>query len=87
MCRPNGYPATSGLLDAFAGDHAYPRHRYWLHALLLLLTLLTTTVVGAGLAQDFDYQRPFQASFDGYQRAWHDPSFLLQGLPFFAHAA
>ena len=60
-----------------------PPHRYWLHALLLLLTLLTTTVVGAGLARDFSIGRPYDFdAFDGYLRAWHRPSYLIQGLPF-----
>ena len=30
-----------------------PRHRYWLHALLLLATLLSTTIVGAEMAHSF----------------------------------
>jgi membrane-associated protease RseP (regulator of RpoE activity) len=61
-----------------------PRHRYWLHALLLLLTLLTTTVVGAGLASSFAEGRPtdFELYMGGYVRMWSDPGYLLQGLPF-----
>ena len=59
-------------------------HRYWLHGLLLLLTLLSATVVGAGLADSFAANRPF--SLDGpvlgYVHMWHDPSYLLRGLPF-----
>jgi membrane-associated protease RseP (regulator of RpoE activity) len=59
-------------------------HRYWLHALLLLLTLVSTTVVGASLAENFAADRPFSldAAFAGYARALHQPSFLLAGLPF-----
>ena len=49
----NGYPQTSAvpsgaIQDGSEGlfeERAYPRPRYWLHALLLVLTLLTTTVV------------------------------------------
>jgi membrane-associated protease RseP (regulator of RpoE activity) len=63
---------------------ARPRHRYWLHALLLLLTLLTTTIVGAEMSHSFHAGRPFDFETDlmGYVRLWHDPSFLLDGLPF-----
>jgi membrane-associated protease RseP (regulator of RpoE activity) len=86
----NGYPPAagatmdSGLFQALAGDHARPRHRYWLHALLLFLTLITTTVVGAGLAHSFAESRPFDFDTDlyGYVRIWHDPAYLLDGLPF-----
>jgi membrane-associated protease RseP (regulator of RpoE activity) len=58
-----------------------PRHRYWLHALLLLLTLVTTSMVGAGLAHSFAHNRPYDFDF-GYDHLWHDPSYLLDGLPF-----
>ena len=63
---------------------ARPQHRYWLHALLLLLTLLTTTMVGSGMAHSFAAGRPFDFETDlmGYAKLWHDPSFLLDGLPF-----
>ena len=82
----NGYPFTPaalrerGLWDVTAYDR--PQQRYWLHGLLLLATLLTTTVVGAGLAESFAQDRPYNFGFDGYVRMWHNPAFLLQGLPF-----
>ena len=83
----NGYsplPAASrtldsGIFDVLAGVRTRPRHRYWLHALLLLLTLLTTTVVGAGLAQSFAAGRPFDYDLDGYRRMWHDPAYPAGG--------
>ncbi|MDP8989180.1 MAG: site-2 protease family protein [Acidobacteriota bacterium] len=87
----NGYPQPSGafegnLFEALddTGLDERPRHRYWLHALLFLLTLLSTTVVGAGFAQSFAANRPssFNGDLYGYVRMWHQPSFLLQGLPF-----
>ena len=83
----NGYPptaATHSVFEAFPADYARPRHRYWLHALLLLLTLVTTTVVGAGLAHSFAQNRPFDfdADLDAYKRMWHDPWVLLDGLPY-----
>jgi membrane-associated protease RseP (regulator of RpoE activity) len=50
---------------------------------------MTTTVVGAGLAQSFDGCRPNAGcrpfdfeGLDGYVRMWHNPSYLLDGLPF-----
>ena len=75
----------SGPPDWFALEgRRRPRHRYWLHILLLLLTLVTTAVVGAGLSQSFIQNRPFdfEQDLNGYQRLLHDPSFLLTGLPF-----
>ncbi len=65
-------------------EEVKPKHRYWLHALLLAATLLTTTVVGAGMAHSFDADQPINFSEDimGYTRIWHDPGYLLAGLPF-----
>src|SRR5207302_5813017 len=86
----NGYSSRSaatmddGLFESSAADDARPKHRYWLHALLLLLTLVTTTVVGSGLAHSFAESRPFDFDTDlrGYVRMWHDPASILDGLPF-----
>ena len=72
-------------LYAFAEEfRPRPGHRYWLHALLLLATLLSTTVVGAGMARSFARNVPidFGDSLNGYLRFWHEPSYLLPGLPF-----
>jgi membrane-associated protease RseP (regulator of RpoE activity) len=84
----NGYtPAPAlphrDLFDAAPWEAARPRHRYWLHALLLLLTLLTTTMVGVEMARSFAAGQPFDFGddLDGYKRLSH-PSFLLDGLPF-----
>ncbi len=62
---------------------ARPRHRYWLHALLLLLTLLTTSMVGVEMAHSFTKGVPFDFgdNLEGYWRLGH-PAFLLDGLPF-----
>ncbi len=86
----NGYPPAPAALphhdvfDAAPWAPARPHHRYWLHALLLLLTLLTTTIVGAEMAHSFSASRPFDFETDlmGYTKLWHNPSFLLDGLPF-----
>lgn len=60
------------------------RERYWLHVLLFLLTLLSTTVVGAQLDHDFQLNRPFLMEDDlsGLVAIFSDPSLLLNGLPF-----
>jgi Zn-dependent protease len=65
------------------------RQRYWLHILLLILTLFTTTVVGSHMqsnfqqgfsvfAEDEDSFAPFFPVADVFQH----PSHLLLGLPF-----
>jgi len=61
-----------------------PRHRYWLHALLLVATLVSTTIVGAEMAHSFAQNRPidFGESLNGYLLLWRQPSYLLAGLPF-----
>ncbi len=64
-------------------ERSRPQHRYWLHLLLLLLTLVTTSVVGAGLAAGFADGRPFNIDDTyGYLLSWQEPRYLLQGLPF-----
>jgi membrane-associated protease RseP (regulator of RpoE activity) len=51
--------------------------------LLLLITLLTTTVIGVALQYDFDRNLPVEANYiDVYERLWSHPVELLQGLPF-----
>ena len=89
----NGYPQSdesfpdegfAGIEYRFAENAGKPRHRYWLHLLLLLLTLFSTTVVGANLAESFAANRPFSldAALSGYSRAFRQPSHLLAGMPF-----
>jgi len=41
-------------------------------------------VVGAGLARSFAANQPFdfQGDLEGYVQMWHQPSYLLPGLPF-----
>ncbi|MEZ5398350.1 MAG: site-2 protease family protein [Bryobacteraceae bacterium] len=62
----------------------WPRPKYWLHALLLLCTFATTTVVGAWLQYDFDNNLPSYNAQDldfiaGFVT---DPARLASGLPF-----
>jgi len=88
----NGYPRPGEAFESNLFEDLHesdldaprPRQRYWLHALLFLLTLLSATVVGAGLQESFAANRPtsFDSDLYGYVRMWHDPWFLLHGLPF-----
>ena len=63
-----------------------PRPRYWLHALLLLLTCFTTLVVGAHMQYNFDHGRPPFLFEDAplLRLPWAlvQPSRLLLGIPF-----
>ena len=60
-----------------------PRERYWLHGLLLILTMITTSAVGARLVDNFDQNRPFlledlMAVLESLREPWS----LSAGLPF-----
>ncbi len=64
-----------------------PRHsqRWWLHGLLLLLTALTTTMVGSRIAANFEANRPafvLDEDLSFFVTVWSDPAQLLAGLPF-----
>jgi membrane-associated protease RseP (regulator of RpoE activity) len=65
-----------------------PRPRYWLHALLLLLTCFTTLVVGASMQYDFAHGQPVFSMDDSaaplFPASWafSHPARLLLGLPF-----
>jgi len=62
-----------------------PRRRYWLHALLFLATLFTTTCIGARLQYNFNNELPaFSANADFLPWLWAlaDWHRLLLGLPF-----
>jgi membrane-associated protease RseP (regulator of RpoE activity) len=59
--------------------------RYWLHLLLLLLTLCTTTAVGARLARNFELGQPavYQAeSFAAYRELLSSPQAWAGGLAY-----
>jgi len=76
------------VLPESAEEPRSPRERYWLHALLLLLTFFTTTTVGARLAYNFDRNRPSFLEEDligvlsGFGHTLNHPLELLPGLPF-----
>ena len=61
------------------------RQRYWLHALLFVATLYSTTLVGARLAYNFQHNLPafdLETDIAAYLDVWNNPSQLLPGLPF-----
>jgi membrane-associated protease RseP (regulator of RpoE activity) len=67
--------------------HPY-RPRYWLHLLLLILTLITTTIVGAQLQFNFDHNLPVLHGGETYLPLFpfewllRNPHAILRGLPF-----
>jgi membrane-associated protease RseP (regulator of RpoE activity) len=81
---PFPYYAESGTHQPYVLVPARWRERYWLHGLLFLLTLLTTTIVGTAMQLDFDRNLPFDidSSLSLYLSVWRHPALLLQGLPF-----
>ncbi|HEV2113045.1 MAG TPA: site-2 protease family protein [Terriglobales bacterium] len=61
------------------------RRRYWLHALLFLLTVISTLIVGAELQNSFAANGPpFSSAETFFQLGWllSQPSRLLLGVPF-----
>jgi membrane-associated protease RseP (regulator of RpoE activity) len=61
------------------------RPRYWLHALLLALTLVSTSAMGALMVENFRQNRPafdLNHDVDVFVRLWSDPLSLAAGLPF-----
>ncbi len=59
--------------------------RYWLHALLFLLTVYSTTLVGSRLAYNFAHNLPafdLETDVPAYLDIWANPSQLAAGLPF-----
>jgi len=65
---------------------AVPRRkrRYWLHLLLLAITLVTTTAVGASMAENFANNQPAFSARDmaAIMDMGAEPSRWLAGLPF-----
>jgi membrane-associated protease RseP (regulator of RpoE activity) len=65
-----------------------PKQRYWLHALLLILTICTTLIVGARMQFNFDHDQDVftldDNSLDFFPLSWAfaKPSNLLKGVPF-----
>ena len=71
------------LLPRFARTSARPK--YWLHLVLLFLTLVTTTAIGARLVANFRANLPafdLERDFSAILAMWSHPLMLLTGLPF-----
>lgn len=84
-----GYPQAPYLprLNGFSRPAAGVRRdrpRWWLHFLLLAATFLTTSVMGAAFARDFQIGAPFDFArgLRVYAEMVRDPGVLLIGLPF-----
>ncbi|MGH9665274.1 MAG: site-2 protease family protein, partial [Bryobacteraceae bacterium] len=80
------FPAPPGSVPQQVLETPTPARngRLWLHVLLFLLTLLTTTMVGVGLARGFALNRPldFDVDLNAYSQLFAHPHILLAGLPF-----
>jgi membrane-associated protease RseP (regulator of RpoE activity) len=82
------YPpqAVNGKGSSFSlAGSLQTRHRYWLNGLLFFLTLVTTSVVGAGFLYNFQHNRPpIDVTHDLiiYAQLFREPLMLLNGLAF-----
>ena len=92
MSEPNS-PIPTSTLEYYAlpiPQGKRPSERYWLHALLLVATCLTTLVVGARMEFNFLHNLPAFADGGGYlpffpiEWVMARPSRLLLGVPFSA---
>lgn len=73
----SGQSATAYLFES--------RRRFWLHILLFLLTLLSTSFVGARMVENFDQNRPtfvLDEDLDAYVDIFQDPVRIVSGLSF-----
>jgi membrane-associated protease RseP (regulator of RpoE activity) len=64
---------------------ALPKNRLWLHALLLAMTLFTTTLVGAHMQYNFTHNLAFfevENYLDIFTLGLRSPALFLSGLPF-----
>ncbi len=64
---------------------ARPKNRLWLHLLLLVLTMFTTTLVGAHMQYNFGHNLPFfdvERDLDIFTVGLRSPRLFLSGLPF-----
>jgi hypothetical protein len=63
-----------------------PKNRLWLHLVLLVLTMFTTTLVGAHMQYNFDHNLPFfdlgRDLLDIFTVGFRSPQLFLGGVPF-----
>jgi membrane-associated protease RseP (regulator of RpoE activity) len=65
--------------------HTPPKNRLWLHFLLLIVTMFTTTLVGAHMQYNFSHNLPFfdlERDLDIFTVGLRSPQLFLAGLPF-----
>jgi len=83
---PAGSPAApvDGNPFAFTGRLDRARSSLWVHVLLLLLTLITTTAMGTRLAVNFERNLPAfsERDYSAFLQLVRDPALLWHGLPF-----
>lgn len=84
---PPVYPPTwQGTGSSLSGiGVALGRERLWIYLLLFLMTLATTTFVGARIVENFEQNRPafvLEEDLEGYLALLQDPSRMVPGLLF-----
>jgi membrane-associated protease RseP (regulator of RpoE activity) len=65
--------------------HNPPKNRLWLHFLLLIVTMFTTTLVGAHMQYNFSHNLPFfdlERDLDIFTVGLRSPQLFFAGLPF-----
>lgn len=79
-----GLPNLNGFSDRLLEMHRVRPIRWWLHTLLLGVTLVTTSVMGAAFIRSFETNQPVDiiAGLYGYPELLSHPGLLLIGLPF-----
>jgi membrane-associated protease RseP (regulator of RpoE activity) len=77
-------PHYHGVNDPFAAPAAAVQPRWWLHFLLVVLTLVTTSVMGGEFVRSFDLNQPVDvvAGLAAYGDSASLPAVILRGLPF-----
>jgi len=63
----------------------FARSRLWLHLLLFVLTIASTTFVGARIVENFQHNRPafeLEEDLQAYADIWHQPGRIPAGLMF-----
>lgn len=72
-------------LSAAAARESLRTNRVWIHLLLFVVTLISTSAVGARFSYNFDHNlAAFEPSrdMDAFWSWWREPEILAQGLPF-----
>src|ERR1019366_5513318 len=92
MAEPLPVPSLNGSqFDLTDTQPPLTRHgardpgRVWLHVLLLLLTVLTTTIVGSRMQFNFAHDLPafdLDRDWSVFFTFWRHPATLLGGIPF-----